>query len=147
MLAELDAFFCLQPGYEPLEEIHKKPDVIAYKEELCSPSALHVEEEEIHELASTLIQTLSEALGDALIASRKQQLDDALVSFIKEYILSHPEYNSYSGFLQLGESDDFIPKMSEITHRIMNNDAVKDEFEFCVDENEMRRQAEVAIYT
>jgi hypothetical protein len=111
--ARLRHYFQQQVGYEALVAIHQKPQSQAFMERLVSPDKtkeLLVDEETIQDYSTRFVASIA-AQAQVLARipftdTRKKEMVERVTSAVSQYILDHPEYNSYRGFEKLRVSDE-----------------------------------------
>jgi hypothetical protein len=113
-LQELDKFFVQQPGYEDLKPFLKSHEtwLDAHRKLLCSPSTteVRVKQEHLEKRAKYMLDTVAKSLLYAdpdfyVTKAQRKKASAAYVDFMKEFMLTHPEYNSYQGVLLLLSED------------------------------------------
>jgi hypothetical protein len=120
-LQELENFFVQQPGYEKLEHIFKSQKTIldAHRKATCSPSPIvvRVNQELLEATAKSIMDSLAKDLlytdpNFYVTKAQRKKASVAYVDFVKDFMLTHPEYNSYQGLGRLGPEnpDGFLEK-------------------------------------
>jgi hypothetical protein len=129
-LQELDNFFVQQPGYEKLEHILKsqKTMVDAHRKATCSPSptVLRVDQEHLEERAKSMVDTVAKAIlytdpNFYVTKAQRKKACAAYVDFLKNFMVTHSEYNSYQGMGRLVSEnpDGFLEKRKALIAELL----------------------------
>lgn len=110
---KLRHYFHQQVGYEALVAIHQKPQSQAFMDRLVSPDKTKevlVDEETIQDYSTRFVASIA-AQAQVLARmsftdTRKKAMVERITLAVSQYILDHPEYNSYRGFENLRASDE-----------------------------------------
>jgi hypothetical protein len=109
-LQELDNFFVQQPGYEKLDHILKSQKTMldAHRKAICSTSTteLRVDQETLEATAKSMMDNVAKTVLYAnpnfyVTKAQRKKACAAYVDFMKDFMLAHPEYNSYQGMVRL----------------------------------------------
>ena len=108
-LQELDTFFVQQPGFEKLEHIltSQKALLDEQRKSLCSNttelrfSLKHLEDSAKHMMDAMAKLILYQDPNLYVTKVQRKKARVAYVDFLKDFILTHPEYNSYQGVSRL----------------------------------------------
>eukprot|EP00978_Attheya_sp_CCMP212_P021419 scaffold62468_cov45-Attheya_sp.AAC.6 len=135
-LEELDQFFVKQPGFEKYQHIltSNKALFADHRQQLCSPDNLRVAPEDLEERSKTVLNGIAKNIlradPDVYVtkAVRKNAVN-GYAAFMREFMLSHPDYNSYQGMysLSIDNPDNFQEKSIALIGKL---------FEFPTDEEE-----------
>jgi hypothetical protein len=85
-------------------------DVQQHIQNLDAPDELHVDDETLEAAANHMVSGVSlmaVTAGQMMDANRQDQLVKRSKSVMSDYILRHPECNSYRGVQDMKESEDF----------------------------------------
>jgi hypothetical protein len=118
-LQELGNFFVQQPGYEKLERILKSQKTLVHRKARCSTSTteVRVDQETLEATAKSTLDTMAKTIlykypSVYVTKTQRKTACAAYVNFLKDFMLTHPEYNSYQGLGRLGPEnpDGFLEK-------------------------------------
>lgn len=115
--ARLRTFMEQQIGYETLVMIFQKPHVRAHHEAIVSPDKtkeLLVDEETISDYATRFVAIAMMASQVRFSEIQKQRLREKIVVAVSQFILDHPEYNSYGTFDNLRDSEECKLAVAEV---------------------------------
>jgi hypothetical protein len=112
-LQELDKFFVQQPGYEKLEHIFTSQKALfdEHRESLCSTNTeLRFPQEYLEEGAKECINNVARNLlyrdpNFCVTKAQRKKACVAYVDFMKDFILTHPAYNSHQGLTRLSSEN------------------------------------------
>jgi hypothetical protein len=113
-LQELEEFFFQQPGYEKLEHIltSQKAHLDDHRKSLSSTATdeLRVDQEHLEGVAKQFLNNVAKNILYAhpnlyVTKAQRKRACAGYVDFVKDFILTHPEYNSYLGVSRLATED------------------------------------------
>jgi hypothetical protein len=124
-LQEMDKFFLQQPGYEKLEHIMTGRKAISWdhhrKSQCSATTNLRIDQEDLEKDAKGFIDTVAKTIlhqfpNFYVTKAQRTKACVEYVDFMKDFLLTHPEYNSYLGvsLLATENPDGFIEKSNAL---------------------------------
>jgi hypothetical protein len=126
-LEEIDQFSVKQQGYEKLQHIFTSNQALfaEHRQEICSPDNLRVEPEDLEERCKNILNGVAKNIlrADPNVYVTKAVRKNAVTryaAFMREFMLSHPEYNSNQGMYSLLQDnpDNFGDKSNALIGRL-----------------------------
>jgi hypothetical protein len=106
----LEDFFTQQPGYkEPLRIIYQNPEIQAYKMRKATASVdltrkILMDDDTICTFAKGVMMALAYRMRDMDVDTEdhtRKEIEAEVIAELKDFLLEHPEHNSYAGFAKL----------------------------------------------